>query len=259
MVDITAAKPFYSVLVLAFFCSLLVSGAAVGLRPLQEENKLLDRKKNILLAAGLYQEKTPIEQQFADIETRIIELATGEFVTPDSITPEKYDQLNAAMSSDLGRPVTKEEDIAGIRRIEKYSLVYLIVENERVQRVILPVRGKGLWSTLYGYIAIDKDLNTIKGISFYEHGETPGLGGEIENPRWQSGFQDKKIYDDSYETAIRIGGKGEAQSDIHQVDGISGATLTVDGVDDLITFWFGENGFKPFLAQLKENGGNING
>ncbi len=259
MVDITAAKPFYSVLILAFFCSLLVSGAAVGLRPLQEENKLLDRKKNILLAAGLYQEETPVEQQFSGIETRIIELETGEFVTPDTITPEKYDQLNAAMSSDLGRAVNKEEDIAGIRRIEKYSLVYLVLEDESVQRIILPIRGKGLWSTLYGYIAIDKDLTTIKGISFYEHGETPGLGGEIENPRWQSGWQDKKIYDDSYEEVIRIGGKGEAQSEIHQVDGISGATITVDGVDDLITFWFGENGFKPFLAQLKENGGNING
>ncbi len=77
MADESAAKPFYSVLVLAFFCSLMVAGAAVGLRPLQQENIARDQKKNILLAAGLYDSAKPVEQAFGGIETRVVELATG--------------------------------------------------------------------------------------------------------------------------------------------------------------------------------------
>ena len=192
MVDITVAKPFYSVLVLAFFCSLMVAGAAVGLRPLQEENKALDMKKNILLAANLFDSSKSVQQLFANIETRVVDLETGEFVPPETISPEQYDQLKAATSSDMGEALPKQEDIAGIGRLEKYSLVYLVKQDGKLEQIILPIRGKGLWSTLYGYIAIEEDLTTVNGISFYEHGETPGLGGEITNPRWQAGWHDKK-------------------------------------------------------------------
>jgi Na+-transporting NADH:ubiquinone oxidoreductase subunit C len=257
MADESPAKPFYSVLVLAFFCSLMVAGAAVGLKPLQQENQALDQKKNILLAAGLYDSEKPVDELFDTIETRIVELATGKFVSDDTISPDDYNQLKAAMSDDLGRSLTKEEDVAGIRRLEKYSLVYLARQQGKISQIILPIRGKGLWSTLYGYLAIDGDLTTVNGISFYQHGETPGLGGEIENPRWQTGWKGKQVYDQSNNTAIWIG-KGKSQLDqIHQVDGISGATLTINGVNDIMSFWFGESGFQPFLLQL-QNGG-ING
>jgi Na+-transporting NADH:ubiquinone oxidoreductase subunit C len=259
MVDITAAKPFYSVLVLAFFCSLMVAGAAVGLRPLQEENKTLDRKKNILLAANLYDPSKSVQQLFANIETRIVDLDTGSFVPSDTISPEEFDQLKAAASKDMGETIPKDEDIAGIGRLEKYSLVYLIKKDDSVDQIVLPIRGKGLWSTLYGYIAIKSDLTSVNGISFYEHGETPGLGGEITNPRWQAGWEDKKIYNQSGEEAIHIGGKADPKDKVHHVDGLSGATLTTNGVDELITFWFGDNGFKPFLTRFKESGGKING
>ncbi|MDJ0622011.1 MAG: Na(+)-translocating NADH-quinone reductase subunit C [Desulfocapsaceae bacterium] len=259
MVNITAAKPFYSVLVLAFFCSLMVAGAAVGLRPLQEENKALDMKKNILLAANLYDSTKSTEQLFANIETRMIELASGEFVTLENISPQDFDQRKAAMTSEMGLSLGDDEDIAGIGRVERYSLVYLVKSDDKLDQIVLPVRGKGLWSTLYGYIAIEEDLTTINGISFYEHGETPGLGGEIENPRWQAGWHDKKIYNEADEEVIRIGGKMGDKAEEHYVDGISGATLTTDGVDDIITFWFGENGFKPFLSQLEAQGGKIDG
>lgn len=259
MVDITAAKPFYSVLVLAFFCSLMVAGAAVGLRPLQEKNKELDKKKNILLAANLYDSTKPIEQLFADIETRIVELESGEFISPENFSIQDYNQQKAATTSDMGSSLGNDEDVAGIGRVEKYSLVYLVKSDDKLDQIVLPIRGKGLWSTLYGYIAIEEDLTTINGISFYEHGETPGLGGEIENPRWQAGWHDKKIYNQADEEVIRIGGKMGDKDKVHYVDGLSGATLTTDGVDDIITFWFGENGFKPFLSRLEANGGKING
>ncbi len=257
----SAAKPFYSVLVLAFACSVLVAGAAVGLRPLQEANRQLDRQKNILYAAGLYEKDTPVKKLFKNIDTRIIELSTGEFIPAEKLSPENYDQLKAALSPDMGHELPKEADTAGIRKLENFSLVYLIKDKGNIDQIILPIRGKGLWSTLYGYISLDADLSTIRGITFYEHGETPGLGGEIENSRWQSGWKGKKMYNDSDEISLHVGkGKGSASenAETYQVDGLSGATITTQGVHNLMMFWFGENGFKPFFEQLKSKGG-LNG
>jgi len=250
-----AAKPFYSVLVLAFVCSVLVAGAAVGLRPMQEANRRLDQKKNILRAAGLYDGSKAVDTLFANIETRVIELATGSFVPESLVPPGAYDQLKAALGKDSGRPLARDEDQAGLRRLEKYSLVYLVKDGGRTAQVILPVRGKGLWSTMYGYVAIDGDLETIRGISFYEHGETPGLGGEISNERWQAGWQGKKLYDPSDSLALRVvKGKAAATGENarYQVDGLSGATMTAEGVNDLMHFWFGEHGFKPFIDRMKK-------
>jgi Na+-transporting NADH:ubiquinone oxidoreductase subunit C len=254
MAEENALKPFYSVLILAFVCSALVAGAAVGLRPQQEANRILDRKKNIISAAGLLEEGKTIEQMFIPIETKIVELSTGKFVSDETINPKSYEQLKAALSEDTGRQLTEEEDLAGIRRQEKYSLVYLVKEGDAIGQIILPVRGKGLWSTMYAYVALDSDLTTIRGVSFYQHGETPGLGGEIENPGWQKGWQGKKIYNDNGEIDLKFAkGKaaGEEPAKFHQIDGLSGATLTTKGVDNLMKFWFGDHGFKPFFVQLK--------
>ena len=260
MAEENAAKPFYSVLVLAFVCSALVAAAAVGLRPQQEANQVLDRKKNILYAAGLYEEGKTIEQMFTPIETKIVELATGKFVPEETIKPESYKQLKAALSDDTGRKLSEEEDIARLRRLEKYSLVYLVKDGDKIKQIILPVRGKGLWSTMYAYVALDGDLSTIRGVSFYQHGETPGLGGEIENRQWQKGWQGKEVYNDRGEIDLKfVKGKAaeEGPAKLHQIDGLSGATLTTNGVNSLMEFWFGEHGFKPFFAELKKE--NVNG
>lgn len=259
MAEENAAKPFYSVLVLAFVCSALVAGAAVGLRPMQEANQVLDRKKNILYAAGLFNESQTIEEMFAPIETRIVELSSGNFVPEETISPESYKQLKSAFSDETGRSLTSEEDIAKLRRLEKYSLVYLVKDGDKTKQIILPVRGKGLWSTMYAYVALDGDLTTIRGVSFYEHGETPGLGGEIENRRWQAGWQGKKVYNSDGEMDLRFV-KGKAATSepamSYQIDGLSGATLTTKGVNSLMEFWFGDHGFKPFFAQLKKESAN---
>jgi Na+-transporting NADH:ubiquinone oxidoreductase subunit C len=256
-----AAKPFYSVLILAFVCSALVSGAAIGLRPMQEANRQIDQKKNILRAAGLYDSKIPVNTVFSAIETRIIELATGEYIPTNQISPESYNQLKASLSADLSQPLDRNNDPAGLRRLEKYSLVYLVQKEDQIDQIILPVRGKGLWSTMYGYISIDADLTTIRGISFYEHGETPGLGGEIENEKWLFGWQNKKIYDHNNSMSLRVV-KGKVtttdEAAEYQVDGISGATMTAEGVNNLMQFWFGDHGFKPFFDRLQIKGG-ING
>ncbi len=261
MAEESAAKPFYSVLVLAFVCSVLVAGAAVGLRPFQEANRQVDQKKNILRAAGLYTHESSIEEQFDAIETRIVELENGEFVPKTVLSPETYNQLKAAFSDEQGRAIGAADDVARLSRVERYSLVYLVKKENRVEQLILPVRGKGLWSTMFGYVALNADAQTIRGISFYAHGETPGLGGEIENEKWQAGWQGKRVYDADGQVALRVV-KGQAGKDTagaaHEVDGLSGATMTATGVEKLMQFWFGDHGFAPFLTRIKQQGG-LNG
>ncbi|GAB4337343.1 MAG: Na(+)-translocating NADH-quinone reductase subunit C [Desulfobulbaceae bacterium] len=255
------AKPFYSVLVLALVCSALVSGAAVGLRPRQEANRLIDRKINILRAAGLYDPARPLEEQFSIVETRIVELASGRFAPPGTVDHDSYDPVKAAVRPGSGRSLSRKEDMARLRHLERYSPVYLVREGGVTTRIILPVRGKGLWSTMYGYVCLDGDLTTILGINFYEHGETPGLGGEIENEKWLAGWKGKKIYAPGGGLALRVVKKGAAaggKASPYEVDGISGATMTAKGVNDLMRFWFGEHGFGPFLErfhQEEENNG----
>ena len=224
MADEHPLKPFYSVLILAFVCSALVAGAAVGLRPLQEANKALDQKKNILYAAGLFDESKSIEEMFASIDTRVVDLATGSFVSKDIVDPATFKQAKAAFTDEFGRSLTSEEDISKIKRLEKYSVVYLVKKDGKTEQVILPVRGKGLWSTMFAYVSLDADMSTIKGVSFYEHGETPGLGGEIENKSWQKSWQDKKIYSDSGDVALGFAkGKSSASGAAanYEIDGLS--------------------------------------
>lgn len=258
MAEMHPLKPFYSVLVLAFACSAMVAAAAVGLRPLQEANRSLDQKKNILAAAGILQTDVPIAEQFQAIEPRVVDLASGRFVEPDQIDPESFDQLGAALSEDMGSSLERDVDSAGIRRLEKYSLIYLINEGGTVSQIVFPVRGKGLWSTMYAYVAVASDLTTVRGVSFYEHGETPGLGGEVENPRWQAGWQDKKLFSPDGQFNFNVaksGTQGSPEETVYRVDGLSGATLTTQGVDRLMAFWFGEHGFEPFLENIRQQGG----
>ena len=256
----SAARPFYTVLFLALVCALLVSGSAVGLRHRQELNKQLDRQKNILRSAGIYQENIPVSTLFAGIETRIVELVTGRFVDGEkALALANFDQREAVKSLSLSRGLSQEEDLAGLRRLEKYSYVYLVKDKGEISQVILPIRGKGLWSTMYGYVSLASDLSTIHGISFYEHGETPGLGGEIENEKWLSGWGGKRIYNAAREIVLRVV-KGEvavtAKNKKYLVDGISGATLTGNGVNNLLKFWFGEHGFGPFLEHFEISHGH---
>lgn len=255
MADESIAKSYYSVLILAFVCSVLVAGTVVGLRPLQEANRIQDQRKNILYAAGLYEKDKSVEELFGPVETRIVELETGRYVPQDAIDPKNYNQIKAALTASAGQPLQKRDDIAGLNRLEQYSLVYLIHKDDKLSQIILPVRGKGLWSTMYAYVAIDSDLTTIRGVSFYEHGETPGLGGEIENRSWQNGWKGKKLYSNSGEMELTVlKGKGDPVSNMapYQIDGLTGATLTAKGVGNLLEFWFGDHGFKPYLTQLKK-------
>ena len=251
----SVSKTFVVAIVLAAVCSLLVSGAAIGLRSKQEANKIRDRKKNILIVAGLYDAQASVEEAFKQIEQHIVDLATGEYVSKDQqLDPETFDQRQAAKNPELSVKIPREKDLAGIGRREKYSLVYLVKKDGKLDQVILPIDGKGLWSTLYGFLALGGDLNTVLGITFYEHAETPGLGGEIDNPAWQAKWVEKKVYDKDGSVQLHIVKGAADKNSPYQVDGLSGATLTANGVTNLVKYWLGDDGFKKLLEQLQAEG-----
>ncbi len=253
------ANTFLVSIVLCIVCSLLVSSAAVALKPRQERNKLLDQQRNIIAAAGLVEDPDAlggkqIEKLFAErIEKKLVDLQTGEFV--EDADP-KYDPRKAAKDPKQRVPVEGSFDI-GLRFREPKTWVYL-VKNEQgeVEQIVLPVYGMGLWSVLYGYVAVDKDLRTIRGLTFYEHGETPGLGGEVENPVWKAKWVGKQIWEDGSprtDEFLRVGvakGSPPPALEPYQVDGLSGATITSRGVSAMLKYWFSSNGFGPFLNQL---------
>lgn len=242
--------------VLCLVCSVLVSAAAVGLRERQERNKLAEKRKNILLAADLYEPGLPIEEQFGRVEPRIVDLQTGRFA--QGLDPAAFDSRSAARDPQTRVEIAPERDLAGIKTRSRYKDVYLVLDGEgRLRQLILPVHGKGLWSTMYGFVSLGDDLTTITGFSFYEHGETPGLGGEIDNPAWKGQWPGKRVFDQAGRLRIEVlkGAVDRASKDaIHQVDGISGATLTARGVSQLLRYWMGEDGYRPFLATLETEG-----
>ncbi|MCB1697743.1 MAG: Na(+)-translocating NADH-quinone reductase subunit C [Pseudomonadales bacterium] len=237
---------------LSIVCAIFVSAATVMLKPVQEVNKALDRKRNILAAAGMLEEGKSVEQQFSQISTRIVDLRTGKFV--EDVDPKKYDQRKAAKDPAQSEKLTAEQDLAKISRREHYAVVY-VAQNAAgdIDKVILPIRGYGLWSTLYGFIAVEADANTIAGLGFYEHGETPGLGGEVDNPRWKAFWPGKEVYRDGDVAVGLIKGSVDpaGANAPWQVDGLAGATLTSRGVTNLLHFWLGKNGFEPFLNNLR--------
>jgi len=247
----TFGKTMVVVLAVCLVCSIIVAGAAVGLRPLQIANKEIDKQSNILAVAGLETDKSVKDIFASNIETKLVDLATGEFVT--DIDVSTYDQRKAAKDPATSIKLTAEQNVAKIGRRANLATVYLVSDdNGQLQRIILPVHGAGLWSTMYAFVAVKADGNTIDAITYYDQGETPGLGGEVENPRWRGLFVGKELFDANGNPAIKIV-KGQATAGSkHEIDGLSGATLTSVGVEHTFTFWLGEQGFGPFLSKVRE-------
>jgi Na+-transporting NADH:ubiquinone oxidoreductase subunit C len=237
-------------------CAIVVSSAAVLLRPVQETNKTLDRQINILSAAGMYEpgmSAQAVRDTFERIERRFVDLDTGEYVD----MPDSYDMREAAKDPELSENLSVEEDPASIKRQAKVGEVYLARDEDgNLTRIILPVHGYGLWSTLYGFLALEPDANTVSGLGFYEHGETPGLGGKVDSESWKAKWPGKKLYGEDGDVAIQVI-KGQVEKNTpdkeHKVDGLSGATLTTKGVDNLIRFWVGERGFGPYLDRMADS------
>ena len=245
------SKTFGVALALCVVCAVVVSSAAVILRPTQEVNKLLDLKTNILASAGLLQEGVSIETQFAQISTRVVDLQTGEFT--EAVDAATYDQRKASKDPALSMALDPKQDPAKIKRRANYATVYMVEGEQGIEKIILPIKGYGLWSTLYGFLALEADFETVAGIGFYEHTETPGLGGEVDNPRWKASWVGKQAYNQGELAITVLKGKADMSraGSESQIDGLAGATLTTRGVDNLVRYWLGDEGFRPLINSLK--------
>ena len=236
-------------------CAIFVSSSAVSLHERQAANEALEKQRNVLVVAGLAssdERLSPdeVESRFVPIRWVVVNLRTGE-ETPE-IDPVRFDDRGAAADPTTSREAPAND--ARVRRLPDHALVYELRDaNDALDLVILPVSGMGLWSTLYGFVTLDDDLTTIRGLTFYEHGETPGLGGEVDNPRWKGLWVGRLAFDAEGAIPIEVikGQAGPADEDPHRVDGLAGATMTSRGVTNLLRFWLGENGFGPYLERLR--------
>ena len=237
-------------LIACIACAVVVSFTAVSVRFEQNLNKENEKKEKILAAAGI--STTSVKEEFEKIKTLYVDFQSNELVSVE----DSYDHIKASMSLEGSSLVPKEDDIAILKRRENIAPLYVWYDSEnKIQKVVLPIRGYGLWGTLYGYLSLDSDLNTIKGIEYYDHKETPGLGGEVDNPAWKSDWNGKKVYSDEGNVMLYVT-KGPSTND-YEIDGISGATLTSNGVTNMIKYWLGSDGFGPVLQKLRSEGAGI--
>lgn len=239
-------------------CALLVATAAVGLRSRQEANALLYKQKNVLLAASLVQpgeKKSTAELQAifdSRIQVRVVELRSGRLLPEHEFDAKGYDQRKARSDPAMSRAAAPND--AQVARLPRYGTVYLVARpGGPIEQLVLPIEGMGMWGTVYGFLALDRDGNTVRGLTFYEQKETPGLGGEISNPKWQALWVGRQAYDANGLPQLQVikGRAGPPATDPHHVDGLSGATITSNGITRVVRFWLSGEGYAPFLKALK--------
>ncbi|GAB5379885.1 MAG: Na(+)-translocating NADH-quinone reductase subunit C [Aliiglaciecola sp.] len=238
----TFGKTVGVVVAVCLVCSIIVSGAAVGLRSLQQSNAAKDKQSNILTAAGIESSaECNVSCTFDKfVETRHVNLETGAYAE----VPDGFDMYKAANDPDYTVPVKGSN--VGFQRRSSVASVYLVKdETGTVTRVVLPVHGSGLWDLMYGFLALDADGNTVRELVYYQHKETPGLGAEILNPSWQAKWDGKKLFKDG-EVVIDVKKNANPENE-YAIDALSGATLTSNGVENTLKYWAGENGFGPYL------------
>lgn len=262
MADINSTR--YTVLfatTLCVICAAVVATAAVSLRPAQKANARLYMEKNVLVAAGLarHGQSMSVPQVQAvferDIQARLVDLASGELVPADQADARAYDQRAARNDPAASRAAPANP--AGVRRLPNRGVVYFIMKDGRVDQIVIPVEGLGMWGTIYGFMALAPDGTTVRGLTHYEHKETPGLGAEISNPDWLALWRDRRGHDDEGRAVIAVvkGQAGKPDADPHRVDGLSGATITGNAVTHLVRFWLGEHGYGKFLERFRAGEG----
>ena len=234
-------------------CAVLVSSAAVSLKEDQLRNAALDKQRNVLFAAGLAQPGEELDSErvaalFESIRPVVVDLESGEVADVD---PASFDQVKAAKDPATSREAPPNRAL--VKRLPDHALVYEVLDGGEPSMAIIPIEGYGLWSTLYGFLAVDRDGTTVRGITYYQHGETPGLGGEVDNPNWKGVWPGRRIYGPDGDPALRVikGRAQTAEQAPHEVDGLTGATITGNGVTSMLAFWFGEHGFDNYLQNFR--------
>jgi Na+-transporting NADH:ubiquinone oxidoreductase subunit C len=236
----------------ALFCSFMVSTAVYWLRPMQLAYADIERNRAILVAGNLAPHDAELNDRdvvarFVALETRIFDRQTGLFTT--AIDAVSYDYRAAATDPAMSTAVAAELDIAGIGTQARYLPVYSILDDE-TRRVIVPIYGRGMWSTIYGYVSVAAEGLTIAGIAFYEHGETPGIGDRIQNPDWLAQWRGKRIYANDATVQLFFAAEDSSGPPEFRIDAITGATATVSAVERILRFWLGPQAYGPALQLI---------
>ena len=250
-------KTFLVAFSLCVVCSILVCLAAIVRIDKEAYNKQLEIRKTVLTVAGYQQQIDDggnIDELFTNnVELKLVDLSAGEFTT--AVDAATYDQKEAVDDPALSEEIPAAQDLAGIGVRAKYAAIYQTKSGD----LILPIRGAGMWGPMYGYISIAADGNTVKGFTFYQHAETPGLGAEVDNPNWKALWPDKQIYNKSGAVAIKVVKKGKfnptAADAVNTIDGLAGSTVTGNKVQGIVRYWFSDHGFGKFIANLKAKRG----
>ncbi|TYB32760.1 MAG: Na(+)-translocating NADH-quinone reductase subunit C [Flexistipes sinusarabici] len=250
---------FVVALSLALVCSVVVSVTAVMLQPIQAKNATINRNRNVLIVCGEYNPDIPIEEAFKNIRTGFVKLGTDEFVESNDLADfyRNFQQISSSPESSVNVPENLPS--IGYPTVPKRMPAYILQnENGQISKVVIMVYGKGLWSTLYGFLSVKSDGRTVQGLTFYQHGETPGLGGKVDNKEWKQQWNGKKLYGQSGAVRISVikGDVDPTAEDVEfKVDGLSGATMTTNGVDNLIKFWVSDFAYGKFLKSLSSTRG----
>ncbi|MGB5557600.1 MAG: NADH:ubiquinone reductase (Na(+)-transporting) subunit C [Paracoccaceae bacterium] len=236
----------------AFVSAVVVSVTSVSLKPLQDAHLEAERQARMerMLDTLPGLRDLMLEAGVDALETRIVDLTDGSFA--EDVDPASYDMARAAEDPETSIELPPGADIAGLKRRANYAPVYLLEREGALMLIVLPVQGVGYQSTIRAMLALEADLTTIAALAIIEQGETPGLGARIEEPEWQALWPGKQIAD--ADGTIMISVVRGAATEPYEVDGISGATRTGNGITNMLRFWLGDYGYGPFLTRLKAEG-----
>lgn len=240
----------------ALFCALFVSTAVYWLRPMQAAHLSLGQNRAILVAAGLAApddelSDSDIVSRFAAVHTQLVDLETGRVVESDPVIAGLYDYRLAANDPEQSVAISEDQDRAGLGSRPRIMPMYRLRGGQQPTRIVLPVYGRGMWSTIHGFIGLGEDFSTITGVTFHEHGETAGIGDRIQRPEWLASWAGKRAYRDDGTVGLRIGTGLDEVDLVERIDSITGATVTVTAVDGFVGYWLGPDAWGPVLNALR--------
>lgn len=202
--------------------AIMLSTAAIALGPYQARNTRIEKMENILSSVGINGTSEEAESNFS------------RYISSQVVLDIKGEPVNGGTSAfdiDLKKELDKEK--TGNKDKELFPL--FIAKKGNKEYYIIPVRGKGLWGPIWGFIALEEDMNTVYGVSFGHKSETPGLGAEIDTEKFQEKFKGKKILDDEGGfVSVKVLKGSAGSTNPHGVDAVSGATITSDGVTEML-------------------------
>ena len=231
--------------VMVVVVAVLLALAAILLGPFQARNVKIEKMQNILASIGVTSDAKEAEKLF------------GQYIKEQVVLNNKGAKIKSEITA-FDIDLKKELDKLKTGEGDKQLFPLFVFNKDDSTYYVIPVRGKGLWGPIWGYVSLEGDMNTIYGASFGHKSETPGLGAEIETEEFQNQFAGKKIFDESGKfVSVRVVKGGVSSEDLHGVDALSGATVTSNGVSEMLQRILGN--YIPFFKSIDNGIGGVIG